>query len=164
MGNTPLFQFLPHDPRQGAEGGLVDVRDLKSGGVQLVAGAHRADEGCTGGVGHLCQQELGGDGIDGIHHIVILGEVEFCCRIRQEEGREGTDLAVRVNGEDPLFGGIHLQLADSMMGGNDLPVDIRQADPVMVNQINGADAAAGQGLHHMAAYTANAENGHPGGM
>ena len=74
----------------------------------------------------------------------------------------GTDLALRIDGEDPLFGSVHLQLTQRVMGGDDLPVDIGQTDPVVVNEINGTDAAAGQGLHRVTADAADAEDCHPG--
>ena len=45
MLDPPLFQFPAHDTCQRAHGGLIDVRDLKSRGVHLVASPHAADDG-----------------------------------------------------------------------------------------------------------------------
>lgn len=40
-----LFQFAAHDPRQRADGSLVNIRHFKSGRVEFVARAHTTDHG-----------------------------------------------------------------------------------------------------------------------
>ena len=71
------------------------------------------------------------------------------------------DFTIRVDAVDPGFRHIHLILAKGFPGGDDLPVQIGQGNPVMVDQIQRADPCAGQRFHDIAAYAANAENGDP---
>ena len=48
------------------------------------------------------------------------------------------------------------------MGGDDLSVQVGQADLVVIDQVQGAHAAAGQSLHGVAPHAADAEDSHPG--
>ena len=47
------------------------------------------------------------------------------------------------------------------MKGQDLPVQVRQRDPVRIDQVQGTDPTAGQCFRGIAAHTAEAENGDP---
>ena len=53
-------------------------------------------------------------------------------------------------------------LPNGRMKGNQLTIDIGQADGVMVHKIHGTDAAAGQGFCHITAHTAQTEHCNPG--
>ena len=74
----------------------------------------------------------------------------------------GAHYQVGVDVQQPLGRHLHLQLAHRGMGGKNLTVDIGDGNGVAVDQIDGADAAAGQGLRRVTAHAADAENGHPG--
>ena len=113
-------------------------------------------------MGVLNQRQLAGDGVDGVHHIVELGEVEAVLGLRAEEGLVGSDLDVRVNVVDALLGHIHLEFAHGLAGGNDLAVEVGQADLIIVDEVQCAHTAAGQCLHRVAAHTADAKHGHAG--
>ena len=69
---------------------------------------------------------------------------------------------VRVDLLDALLRHVHLVLAHGPARGEDLAVQIRQADPVVVDEVQRADAAAHQRLHRVAAHAADAEHGHAG--
>ena len=71
MEDASRLQLPPHHPRQGADGGLVDVRDPEGGGIQLVAGAQGADDGNAQVVGMGNEAELTGDKINGVYNIII---------------------------------------------------------------------------------------------
>ena len=62
--------LLSHDPAEGADGGGVDIADLKELRVELVPRAHGGDEGNGVKMAVLGDGQLGGDGVDGVHHIV----------------------------------------------------------------------------------------------
>ena len=57
---------------------------------------------------------------------------------------------------NPLLHDIYFVFADRLMGSDDLAVDIRQTDLVIVNEIKGADSAAGKGFDDIAADSADA--------
>ena len=160
--DAALAALGAHDLGQRTDGGLVDVRDLEAGGVHLVACTHGADDGHTGLLALHDQRELAGDGVDGVHNIVELGEIEAVLRLGAEEGLVGRDLDVGVDVVDPLFRHIHLIFAHGLAGGDDLAVQVGQADLVVVDEVEGTHAAAGQRLHGIAAHAAHAEHGHTG--
>ena len=133
--DLPLAALGAHDLGQRADGGLVDVRHLKAGGVHLVARAHGADDGGARLLGLDHKGDLAGDGVDGVHHIVVLGKVELILRFGGEEGLVGRDLDVGVDVMDALFRHIHLVLAHRLAGGHDLTVQVGQADLVVVDEV-----------------------------
>ena len=55
---------------------------------------------------------------------------------------------------------LDLVLADGFARGNDLPVEVRQTDLVVVDKIKRAHAAAHKRLADIAAHAADAEHGH----
>ena len=63
---------------------------------------------------------------------------------------------------DTLFGYIHLVLAHRLAGSDDLPVEVGQADLIVIDEIQRAHAAACQRLDRVAAHAADAEHRHAG--
>ena len=57
---------------------------------------------------------------------------------------------------------IDLEFSDRLARGENLPVDIRQAHPVVVDEIERPHAGARQRLDRIAAHAADAEYGHAG--
>ena len=55
---------------------------------------------------------------------------------------------------------VHFILADGFARGDDLPVEVRQTDLVVVDKIKRADTAAHKRLADIAAHAADAEHGH----
>ena len=74
--------------------------------------------------------------------------------------RVGCHPDVRVNVVDALRSHIYLILPYCAAGGDDLAVEIRQADLVVVDQIERAHAAADEPLTDIAAHAADVEHGH----
>ena len=72
------------------------------------------------------------------------------------------DNSIGIDLPNPLLCHIHLVLSHRLSGRKDLSVQVRQAYPVIVNEIKRSNAAAGQGFHRIAAHTADAEHRHPG--
>ena len=153
-----LPQLVPHDTRQRTARGLVDVRDLQHGGVELVARAHTADDARSGLLGLLDQLQLARYRVDRVHHVVILREIELCCRFRRVERLIGVHDAVRVDVVHALCGNLHLVPSDRAVRCDQLPVEVGQADRVIVNQVERADPRAHQRLYHMAAHAADAKH------
>ena len=70
------------------------------------------------------------------------------------------DIGLRIDVEHTVAHDVGLILADGPPRGDDLAVDVRQADLVVVNEVKGADAAADKRLAGIAADAANAEDRH----
>lgn len=70
------------------------------------------------------------------------------------------DIGLRIDVEHTVAHDVGLILADGLPRGDDLAVDVRQADLVVVNEVKGADAAADKRLAGIAADAANAEDRH----
>ena len=71
------------------------------------------------------------------------------------------DIRLRMNGPDPLRHDLRLLFSDGLDCGDDLAVHIGQADPVVVDEIEGADAGPGQRLADVSAHASDPENRHP---
>ena len=132
----------------------MNIRHLEGGGVQLIAGAHGADNGGARILCRLHQHQLAGDGVDGVHHIVILGKVKLLCSFRQVKGLNGAGNTIRIDGAGSAGGGFCLIHTHGVHRCQNLAVDVGPADGIMVHKIQCAHTAAGQGLHHIAAHTA----------
>ena len=72
----------------------------------------------------------------------------------------GRDSAVRVDGVDAFRRNVDLVLADGGAEGEKLAVDVREADAVVIDEIERADARTGQRLDRVAADAADAEHRH----
>lgn len=132
---------------QRADLGLVDVRYPKSSGIQLIPGPHGADNGNVPGLGFHDQGDLRRDGIHGVYDIVILIKRKILRIFRQEECLMHRDLCIGIDVVDSCFHHIGFVLANGLSGGDDLPVEICQTYPVIVDQVKGANAAANQRSH-----------------
>ena len=108
MPDASFCKLLAHDPGQWAHGGFGNIRHLKGGGVQLVAGAHAADDRRVHRHGPLHQRQLPRHSVDGIHNIVILRKVKGIRRLRGVENRIGSHLTVWIDVQHPPFARLHL--------------------------------------------------------
>ena len=72
------------------------------------------------------------------------------------------DHGVRVDLQNAVAGDLDLVLAHGFAGSQHLAVDVGQADFIVVDEVQRADAAAGQGFDGIAADAADAEYRHPG--
>ena len=60
-------------------------------------------------------------------------------RLGAKDGLVGGDLDVGVDVVDALFGHIHLEPAHRLVGGDDLAVQVGEADFVVVDQVESPD-------------------------
>ena len=162
MLDAPLAQLGTHDAGQRADGRFIDIGHFQRGGVDLVARAHAADDGRTGGIGLHDHGQLTSDGIDGIHHVIVLGKIELVLGVRRVESLVDVDHGIGVDLQNAVTGDLDLVLAHGFAGRQNLAVDVGQADLIVIDEVQRTDAAAGQGFDRIAADTADAEHGHPG--
>ena len=106
--HPPLAALGPHHTGQRADRSLIDIGHLKAAGVQFVARPHRADDGHPRRAGLHDQGQLAGDGVDGVHHIAVLGKIELPRRLGGVKGLIGADGDVGVDVPDAGRGGVHL--------------------------------------------------------
>ena len=81
------------------------------------------------------QRQFAGDGVNGVHHIVVLGKVELVLCFRAKEAPVGGHFDIRVNVVDALRSHIYLILPYRAAGGDDLAVEVGQADLIIIDQI-----------------------------
>jgi len=160
--NAVLAADLSHDPGQGAHAGLVDIRNLKGRGLHLIARAHGADHRNARRTGPKNDLLFAGNGVDGIHHIVILGKIELVGGVRHEKGLVSRHLAVGIDVQNAVPGHIHLVFCNGAAGGQNLPVQVGDADLVVIDQIQRPNPGPGQGLHGISPHAADAKHGNPG--
>lgn len=146
MLHLPLLQLAAHDAGELVDRGLVDVCDLEFRRIELVTGAHAADDrraGCLTGHDEL---DLRRHGIDRIDDIIILLEMEFRTGFRQEKALVTMDDAVRVDVMDALRHHLGFIAPDALVGGYDLTVDVREAYGVVIHEVDRADTGAREGF------------------
>jgi hypothetical protein len=68
-----------------------------------------------------------------------LGEIKFLRRIRQIKGLVCPHFAARIDFADSLGGYIHLVFSNGLSCREDLPVNVGQADLVVIDQIQCAN-------------------------
>ena len=74
----------------------------------------------------------------------------------------GVNPAFRVDLMNALLHHLGLIPSYCRLQGNNLPVPVRQAYLIIINNIQRAHAASGKRFHHIAAHTADTEHGHSG--
>ena len=145
--DLPLAALGAHDLGKGAHRGLVDVGDLKPGGIHLVACTHGADDGGARLLTLHHQRQFAGDRVDGVHHIVVLGKIELILGLRSKKALMGGDLNIGVDVVDALLRHLYLVLSHGAAGGNDLTVQVGQADLVVVDKVQRPHAADAEHRH-----------------
>ena len=124
MVNTPAPQLFTHHPGQRTALCPADICHHKSGGIQFVPGAHGADELYLQIRAPLGQIQLGRHSINGVHHIVILGQVYRPAVFRQVEHSNGPHPALRIDIPDPPGHHLHFGLSQGRMKRNNLAVQV----------------------------------------
>ena len=164
MVNASGPEFLAHHPGQGAAIGLGDVRYLEEGGIQLVACAQGRDQGDVQLQGSLCQIQLAGHQIDGVHDVIVPAA------LREEavpmsgviETVDRMELCIRI--DVPQTGGHRLRLGLTQGGveGLQLAVQVGEGNGVAVHQGQLADSGPGQAFGGVAAHAAQPQQQHVG--
>ena len=159
--HSALFEFAAHDLRQRADRRLIDVRHLKHCRIQLVAGAHAADDRRSCLLRLHDQRNLCRHSIDCIHDIRIAGKIELVLCLWQIEALVHLHLAVRVDVENAVTHDLRLIFSHGAARCDDLTVQIGEADLIIVDQIDGSHTASHQRLYGVASHTTNTKNSDP---
>ena len=78
MKNAPAAKLFPYHPGKGTTLGLGNIADLEPGGIQLISGSQRGDDGNGAGQGSFDQIQFTGDQIDRVYDkIIISGKKGF---------------------------------------------------------------------------------------
>lgn len=158
--DATLFAFLSHDASKRAYACLGDIGYLKAGRVQFVSGAHTGNDLCPGFLCLLDQLQFAGYRIDGIHNIIVLGKIELVFGLWKVEAFVDIHNCFWVDIVDASLHDIDLVLPHGGVGCDDLAVEIRKCYGIAVNDVDCADAAACEGLYHIAADATDAKDCH----
>jgi len=152
-------EFFAYHLRQGADGCFVYIRDFERRGVEFISGAHAADDPDAGLFAPDDDLDFSRYGVDGVDDVIVDGKIDFARGLRREEYRKGVDNRGRVNVRDTVPCGVDLVSADGFMRRDNLPVQVCQADFIVVEKVQRPDAASCQGFDSIPADAADAENG-----
>ena len=153
--DAALFQFPAHDGGERAGmrfGNIGDGQPLRG---QLIAGAHRADDGGAGFFALLDDGQLGADGIDGVEDVIVGGEIEIGGVFGEIERAPLKDGAGGVDGTDAhgcRLGFVH---ADRLPRGDELSVQIGHGDGIGIDEGDFSDTGTDQRLHGSSADAAD---------
>ena len=128
--------------------------------VQLVSCPHAADDRNLAADGSHDDLKLCCHGVHSIHHIGILREIKFVGVFRKVKALSDLHLSVRVDFQDPVTHDLRLVLSDGLSRRDDLAVDVREADLIVIHQHKRADSAPRQRFSHISADSADTKDRH----
>jgi len=158
--DAALFELPAHHARERADVRLGDIRDAEPGRVELVAGAHRADDGRAGAVRAFDQQQLRCDLVDRVGDVVVGREVELSRGFAVEEHVARLDIRHGIDPVRALAHDLRLGPADRIVRRDDLAIEVCDVDAVAVDERERAYARAHERLGREAADAADAEHDH----
>ena len=164
LADFTLAKLGAHDAREGADARLFDMGHAEAGWIEFVACAHRADDTHARALGAANQLELGGHGIDRIDDVIILRQIHLIGGIRHIKYFISVNFDVGVDVVQALLHRVHFVLADGFARGDELAVEVGEADAVIVVEVDCADAAAHKSFRCIAAHAADAENRYTAGF
>ena len=141
----------------GAAARRVEERDLA-----LPLAHRRGDERAAGGDAGGVDEVAGGEVVAAVEDEVV-GRDEAGGDGGVEAERVRLDGDVRVEAGERAGGALGLRLADLGGGVQDLALQVREADRVVVDDAEGADAGGGEVEERRAAEAAGADDEHAGG-
>ena len=151
-----------YDFTKRADRCFEQVGHLKACRVKFFPGAHATDNGNIQFTGLHDNIDLGGYGVDRIDNVVAAGFNDLLSAVRQIKCLEGLHAGFGVDLEDPVFHDLHFRAADGLAIGVDLPVDVRQANKVIVNKNKVAYAGTYQAFDGITSHPADPEHGNGG--
>ena len=108
------------------------------------------------------QFQFSGNGVNGVHDVIILGEVELRGSVWRIEGLIGIDHHCRVDFQNALLRDVNLIVSHRLSCGENLAVQIGEAHTIVINQVQRTDPAARQRFHRIPAHPSDAEHGNAG--
>lgn len=161
--HAPLFQLLAHDSRERAYRRLVYIRHLEARWIELIARAHSAHDGNAQLLAAHDELELSRDRVDRVDDVGEAARQKPLGGVGPEVFLVNLDLGLRIDVEDAVARGLDLSLADGAAQGDDLTVDVRETDRVVVDENEVPHPGSGQGLGGVGAHAAQADDGDAGG-
>lgn len=156
-----LFAQLLADQREhGVVFGLRQIAHGDPGRIDASASRTRDDQRNLSAPTERDGFDLDAKRIAAVQHQVVPATDLLHQRRRCHEGRFGVDLQRRRNLLQSLAQGLDLALAELAFERMQLPVRVRYADFVGIEQGQFADTAARQRFRHPGADAANADDGH----
>ena len=140
-------------------GSLINVSDFKLCGIELVARSHAADDGNVAFFTRKNEIDLRRDGIDGIDDVIVSMAEESIGVFRQVEVFDGIDNGFWVDRKNAVFHGIRLFLPDRLRRRMDLTVDVREADTVVVDEDDMANARTRKAFDSVRANATDTKDG-----
>ena len=162
VGDMQPSQLLADNLCQWVHLGLVDVGHAEGSGIELVGSSHARDDGDVEGIAAFDELELSSHCVYAVHDIVILAEVDLVGVGGHVKHLMLMHDATAVDVMDTSLGHVDLMLADRGDERIDLPVDIGEADTVVVEEVEFANSAACQYFHHITTDATNAKDGYTG--
>ena len=156
--NPSLSELPAHHTAQVADGGFGEIRDFEPSGIRLIAGAHTTDDRNPAFPCGLHQGDLCGNGVDRVNDIiaavqkpvVISGEIKAVVCGDQKPG---------VDIQQALAHDLGLFSPKSAVQGENLTVQIRRGDSIVIYQYKRADPGSGEGFGGVAPDAAESEHG-----
>ena len=90
-------------------------------------------------------------------------KVKLVLSVRKVKGLISSDHAVRIDFVNPFLCDIYFKFPNCLSRCQDLSVDVGQAYPVVIDQIQCTDTGACKGLYHVTAHTAYTKYGYAAG-
>ena len=154
-----VAQLLSDQREHGIVFGLGQVAHDDLGRIDAPTGRARDDHGDLATTTERDHLDLDAEGIAAVQHQVVAATELFGQGRRRHEGRFGLDLQQRRNLLQPIAQGLDLELAELALKRVQLPVGVRYADLVGIEQRQPADAAARQGFRNPRADAADTDDG-----
>ena len=130
--DAALAAFLSDDPCKWADARLVDVGDFECRRIEFVGSAHARDDGCASCSSALDELQLCRNGIDAVEHVIVLREIKLVCRCWQEEALVRCNVASRIDVANTFGSNFDFQTSDDAVRSDDLAVQVRDPDFVVV--------------------------------
>ena len=154
-----LAQFLADDLGEWVHLRLVDVGDLKGGGIHFVGCSHATDDRHFLVVASLDEVEFCLDGVNAIHYIVELRNVDGIGCLWEVKHLVFMNDTAAINVMYTLLAYIYFMLSYGTEGSDNLAVDIGKAYTVVIDDVQLADTTTCQRLDHITSHATYAEYG-----
>lgn len=153
-----LLEALTKGAREWTAGDFPEFGYTDSGGVEFEGGSHGGVEFGFGCGGHLDQEHLVFEGVDGVDYIVVAVEIEAVDGFGGEDLFSCVDVGVGIDSKQIFFQGLDFYATDGLGSSHQLTVYVGVADTVAVNDRDIRHACTHEALDTPGSDAANAEN------
>ena len=151
--------MFTHHSCKRTNGGLKNIRNLKSSRIFFISCSHRTDYRDTCLLCSFHKRKFAGYCVNCIYHIIILCKIKKLLCFRQEKSSVFSHCAFRVYIKYPLFCSIHLIHTDSAMKCDYLSVKVTKCYCIIVDNIYTADSASCKSFNSISSHSAYTKHG-----